>query len=103
MIKIDDKLKEEIKQYCALNKLKMGEFVNKLLKESFIREKYGEKPPMFRKEAATTSISVRKVVSPTREEPTPEIHNEKKEEVVSAIETMTTTLSKIKRRIIKTT
>ena len=103
MIKIDDKLKEEIKQYCTLNKLKMGEFVNKLLKESFIREKYGEKPPMFRKETATTSMSVTKVASPTREEPAPETHNEEKEEVVPIIETTTTTSSKIKRRIIKTT
>ena len=103
MIKIDDKLKEEIKQYCALNKLKMGEFVNKLLKESFIKEKYGDRPPMFRKETPTTSMSVTKVVSPSHEEPAPETHNEEKKEIVPVIETTTTTSSKIKRRIIKTT
>lgn len=98
MVKIDDKLKEEIKQYCTLNKLKMGEFVNKLLKEAFAKEKYGDRPPMFKKATATTTSIT--VIKSTTEPPI--THEEPIVEEVP-IETTTTTSSKIKRRIIKTT
>lgn len=44
MIEIDKKLHKDIKEYCQLNGLIMKDFVNKLLKKSFIVEKYGDKP-----------------------------------------------------------
>ena len=47
MVKIDEKLYQEIKDYCKLNKLRTGDFVNDLLKKAFTVEKYGDRPPFF--------------------------------------------------------
>ena len=41
---IDKKLHLEIKEYCKLNNLKMGEFINELLRKAFNIEKYGISP-----------------------------------------------------------
>ena len=43
-ISIGERLYKEIKDYCELNSLKLNEFVEGLLKKSFIIEKYGEAP-----------------------------------------------------------
>lgn len=47
MVDIEEKLYSDIKKYCKVNNLKIGEFINKLLKKAFMVEKYGEKPPFF--------------------------------------------------------
>lgn len=44
MVEIDKKLYQDIKDYCKVNNLVIKEFVNKLLRKSFMIEKYGEKP-----------------------------------------------------------
>ena len=44
MVEIEQKLYNDIKQYCKLNGLVIKDFVNKLLKKAFTVEKYGEKP-----------------------------------------------------------
>lgn len=44
MADIDKKLLKEIKEYCELNKLKIDTFINHLLKDAFMKEKYGERP-----------------------------------------------------------
>lgn len=44
MVEIEQKLYNDIKQYCKLNGLVIKDFVNKLLKKAFTAEKYGEKP-----------------------------------------------------------
>jgi len=43
-IDIENKLHNDIKEYCRMNGLVMKDFVNKLLKKSFTVEKYGETP-----------------------------------------------------------
>ena len=43
-ISIDDKLYEEISEYCKLNSLKINAFCNKLLKNGLNTEKYGDIP-----------------------------------------------------------
>ena len=43
-VQIEDKLYNDIKEYCKLNKLKIGSFINEILKKSFLVEKYGDTP-----------------------------------------------------------
>ena len=49
-MQIDKKLYDEINEYCKLNNLKTRDFIHKLLKDSFFKEKYGESPFSFKKE-----------------------------------------------------
>ena len=44
---MDNKLVKDIRDYCKANGLKYDEYVNKLVKKSFMLDKYGEKPPIF--------------------------------------------------------
>lgn len=48
-MEIDKKLYQEIKDYCKLNNLKVGEFINSLLRKAFNIEKYGEIPLFMEK------------------------------------------------------
>lgn len=48
-VNIDDKLYQEIREYCRLNKLTISVFVNDLLKKTFLVEKYDDAPPFFKK------------------------------------------------------
>lgn len=43
-MEIDKKLYNEINEFCKLNGLKTRDFIHKILKEGFMREKYGESP-----------------------------------------------------------
>lgn len=43
-MEIDKKLYDEINEYCKLNGLKTRDFIHKILKEGFMKEKYGESP-----------------------------------------------------------
>lgn len=43
-MEIDKNLYKEIKAYCDLNGLKARDFIHKLLKDAFIKEKYGDRP-----------------------------------------------------------
>ena len=43
-VQIEDELYNDIKEYCKLNKLKIGSYINKILKKSFLVEKYGDTP-----------------------------------------------------------
>lgn len=49
---IDNKLYDEIKEYCKLNNLKVNEFINKIIRTGFNIEKYGNCPPFFVKNEA---------------------------------------------------
>ena len=48
-VNIEDKLYEDIREYCRLNKLTISVFVNDLLKRNFMVEKYDDAPPFFKK------------------------------------------------------
>lgn len=43
-ISIGENLYKDLKEYCELNSLKMNEFVESLLKDAFMVEKYGDAP-----------------------------------------------------------
>lgn len=43
-MQIDKRLYDEINSFCKENNLKTRDFIHKILKEAFLREKYGETP-----------------------------------------------------------
>lgn len=43
-MQIDKKIYNEINEYCKDNNLKTRDFIHKLLKEAFLKEKYGDSP-----------------------------------------------------------
>ena len=49
-MQIDKNLYDEINEYCKLNDLKTRDFIHKILKDGFLKEKYGESPFIFKKE-----------------------------------------------------
>jgi hypothetical protein len=57
-VNVDDKLYEDIKQYCKLNGLKIGNFINEILEKSFLVEKYGSMPPFFKHNPDTEPVPV---------------------------------------------
>ena len=65
-VNIEDKLYQDIKEYCKLNKLTIIVFVNDLLKKNFMVEKYDDAPPFFKKkkveaaEPATVTETIKK-------------------------------------------
>ena len=75
LVQIRPKLYADIKEYCQLNNLKIGWFVNDLLQKSFMTEKYGDSPfTNFKK----------KIVENTEEIPEPiqEVINEHFDEML---------------------
>ena len=50
-VNIEDKLYQDIKEYCKLNKLTISVLVNDLLKKNFMVEKYDDAPPFFKKKS----------------------------------------------------
>ena len=70
-VNIEDKLYEDIREYCKLNKLTISVFVNNLLKKNFMVEKYDDAPPFFKKrkpEIESVPVDIRKIA----EEKTPQ-------------------------------
>ena len=43
-MQLDKKLYDDINEYCKENSLKTRDFIHKLLKEAFLKEKYGDSP-----------------------------------------------------------
>ena len=58
-MQIDNHLYQEIKDYCILNNLKTRDFIHNLLKEAFLKEKYGDTPFIFNNKKET-SIEIKK-------------------------------------------
>ena len=67
-MQIDKHLYDEINEYCKLNELKTRDFIHKILREAFNKEKFGETPFAFNKKTEN-------IVKET--EPTIEIKEEK--------------------------
>lgn len=90
-ITISNKLYQSIKRYCDENKLKINEFVEDLLKKSFMVEKYGEAPSVIAKrEKEPTEATVKndylETIEPVKqnviEEPTVEpVKTERKSKI----------------------
>lgn len=52
---IDKNLYSEINEYCKENNIKTRDFIHKILKEAFLKEKYGDSPfAFFKKEEKNT-------------------------------------------------
>jgi hypothetical protein len=81
-MEIENKLYNEIKDYCKLNDLKIGDFINGLLRKAFNIEKYGEKPPFF---APTTPVSEEHVAKIVDKVKTDMEEIVKKEELVEKV------------------
>lgn len=43
-MQLDKKLYDDINEYCKENSLKTRDFIHKILKEAFLKEKYGDSP-----------------------------------------------------------
>ena len=56
-MQIDKKLYDEINEFCQINGLKTKDFIHKILKEAFLKEKYGE-TPFKKKETFITPIVI---------------------------------------------
>lgn len=67
MTKIDDKLYQDIKQFCYLNRIKINSFINELLKKAFNREKYGDAPFGATTPKITTKVNVDELSYPYNE------------------------------------
>lgn len=61
-MEIDKKLLDEIRDYCYLNKLKIGTFVNDLLRKAFNNEKFGDKPLVYKQQNRYFTDNVKEVV-----------------------------------------
>lgn len=100
-MEIDRDLYKEIKEYCDLNGLKVRDYIHKLLKDAFMKDKYGERPAFMasphkkhKAEIVTTVIQVESA-KPAEEKPVAED--------VKAEETLeTTTTETIEAPIVKT-
>jgi len=44
---INEKLLSDIRDYCKINNLEVDSFINKLLRDAFMIEKYGNKPKVL--------------------------------------------------------
>lgn len=55
-INIDDELYADIKEYCELNGLEIKDFIQQLIKDKFMVEKYGDAPPFFKKKTDVEEI-----------------------------------------------
>lgn len=65
-MQIDKKLYDEINDYCKLNNLKTKDFIHNILKDAFLKEKYGDSPFFFKKniEKCKNEIIIEKNVEP---------------------------------------
>lgn len=76
---IEEKLYAEIKEYCKLNGLKVTKYVNELLREAFMRDKYGERPQIGNKKVEKNITNEEKEVKIYKIEEKPEKPIENKE------------------------
>lgn len=61
-MQLDKKLYDDINEYCKLNSLKTRDFIHKLLKEAFLKEKYGDSPFAFYKQSEPNIENTREIV-----------------------------------------
>ena len=80
-MQLDKQLYDEINEYCKMNSLKTRDFIHKILKEAFMKEKYGDTPFAFHKK--TPEIVHNQ-----------EIMNEKQEDIVLSDENITQNVEK---------
>lgn len=61
-MEIDKNLYSEINEYCKENNIKTRDFIHKILKEAFLKEKYGDSPfAFFKKEEKNTQQEIQPI------------------------------------------
>lgn len=81
-MQLDNKLYQEIKEYCELNNLKTRDFIHNILKEAFLKEKYGESP--FNKKNVDVTLNREEILDNFIRNITPQIEIENEiNEIVS--------------------
>ena len=61
-MEINEKLYKEIKEYCTLNELDVGKYINELLRDAFMKDKYGERPFISIKQNKKADEELRQIV-----------------------------------------
>ena len=61
-MEIDKKILKEISEYCKINDLEEELFINQLLKNAFMREKYGERPCVITNTSVLDNYEVKPAV-----------------------------------------
>lgn len=61
-MQIDKNLYDEINEYCKLNSLKTRDFIHNLLRDAFMKEKYGDSPFAFNKNDSQKKVENKKVM-----------------------------------------
>ena len=59
-MQIDKNLYIEINEYCKLNNIKTRDFIHNILKEGFLKEKYGDKPFFMQEKIKESKITENK-------------------------------------------
>lgn len=106
-VEINTKLYKDIEAYCTLNGLDITELINKLIKQGYMLEKYGDRPgiPYKPLEESPQQVEVKQELQPKMEDETNEkpIETEKvlietREEEPKDGETLTEEPKKERRR-----
>ena len=66
---LDNNIYSEINEYCKENNLKTRDFIHKILKEAFLKEKYGDSPFAFIKETEKTNEVKENIINNEVDEP----------------------------------
>lgn len=84
---IDKNLYSEINEYCKENNIKTRDFIHKILKEAFLKEKYGDSPFAFmKKEEKNTQQEIQPIVQVENTVVEPIIEQVAVENVVNIVE-----------------
>jgi len=76
-VQINEKLYNNILEYCKLNNLKIKDYINEILGKCFLAEKYGDTP------FAKIEVKINKEEEIEKEITLPEVNEEKEEESTS--------------------
>ena len=57
-MQLDKELYNEIKSFCELNNLKTRDFIHKILKESFLKEKYSDFPLIKNEKEVVKNVDI---------------------------------------------
>lgn len=63
LMQLDKQIYDEINEYCKFNGLKTRDFIHKLLKDAFMKEKYGDSPFAFNKQPSDLQINDEKKIT----------------------------------------
>lgn len=76
-VEISDKTYEDLKEFCSLNDLKIGQFADKLIRDGLMIEMYGDVPfTNYKKPVQDQTEAVKTVMAKLKEQENPEAETE---------------------------